>query len=54
PKTRQKQSPILILISRISWTEKERDQDRREGSDLENRETDKENRGILDRNGLCG
>ncbi|KAA6384684.1 MAG: hypothetical protein EZS28_019790 [Streblomastix strix] len=51
PKTRQKQSPIPKPISRISWTEKERDQERREGRDLENRETDKENREILDKNG---
>ncbi|KAA6358409.1 MAG: hypothetical protein EZS28_046064, partial [Streblomastix strix] len=34
-----------------SGTEEERDQERREGRDLENRETDKENREILDRNG---
>ncbi|KAA6337133.1 MAG: hypothetical protein EZS28_052817, partial [Streblomastix strix] len=48
PKTRQKQSPILRLTSRISWTEEERNQERREGRDLENSETDKENREILD------
>ncbi|KAA6389016.1 MAG: hypothetical protein EZS28_015454, partial [Streblomastix strix] len=50
-KTRQKQSPIPRLTNRISWTEEKRDQERREGKDLENRETDKENREILDGNG---
>ncbi|KAA6368459.1 MAG: hypothetical protein EZS28_036015 [Streblomastix strix] len=50
-KTRQKQSPIPRLTNRFSWTEEERDQERREGRDLENYETDKENREILDRNG---
>ncbi|KAA6367799.1 MAG: hypothetical protein EZS28_036675, partial [Streblomastix strix] len=49
--TKQKQSPIPRLTSRISWTEEERDQERRKGRDFENRETDKENREILDGNG---
>ncbi|KAA6356553.1 MAG: hypothetical protein EZS28_047920, partial [Streblomastix strix] len=49
--TKQKQSPIPRPTSRISWTEEERDQEKGEGRDLENRETDKENREILDRNG---
>ncbi|KAA6360452.1 MAG: hypothetical protein EZS28_044021 [Streblomastix strix] len=51
PKIRQKQSPTLRLTSRISRSEQERKERRREGRDLENRETDKENREILDRNG---
>ncbi|KAA6364265.1 MAG: hypothetical protein EZS28_040207, partial [Streblomastix strix] len=45
--TKQKQNPIPRLTSRISWTEEEREEERREGRDLENRETDKENREIL-------
>ncbi|KAA6356647.1 MAG: hypothetical protein EZS28_047826 [Streblomastix strix] len=49
--TKQKQNLIPRLTSRISWTEKEREEERREGRDLENRETDKENREILNRNG---
>ncbi|KAA6374798.1 MAG: hypothetical protein EZS28_029674, partial [Streblomastix strix] len=49
--TKQKQSPIPRLTSRISWTEDEREEERREGRDLENCETDKENREILDGNG---
>ncbi|KAA6398277.1 MAG: hypothetical protein EZS28_006197 [Streblomastix strix] len=51
PKTRQKQSAIPRPTSQISWTEEERDQERRDGRDLENREIDKENREILDKNG---
>ncbi|KAA6388043.1 MAG: hypothetical protein EZS28_016432 [Streblomastix strix] len=47
----QKQSPTLILTSRITWTEQERMEERREGRDLENREIDKEDREISDRNG---
>ncbi|KAA6364566.1 MAG: hypothetical protein EZS28_039907 [Streblomastix strix] len=50
PNTRQKQNPILSLTSPISGTEEERDQERRGDRDLENREIDKENREILDRN----
>ncbi|KAA6359290.1 MAG: hypothetical protein EZS28_045183, partial [Streblomastix strix] len=49
-KTRQKQSPTPRLTSRISWTEQKGKQERREGRDLENRETDKENREISDTN----
>ncbi|KAA6382532.1 MAG: hypothetical protein EZS28_021942 [Streblomastix strix] len=49
PKTRQKQSPISKLTSRISWTEQEGKEERRMGRDLVNREMDKENKGILDR-----
>ncbi|KAA6318577.1 MAG: hypothetical protein EZS28_054926, partial [Streblomastix strix] len=49
--TKQKQNPIPRLTSRISWTEEGREEERREGRDLENRETDKENRKILNRNG---
>ncbi|KAA6362794.1 MAG: hypothetical protein EZS28_041680, partial [Streblomastix strix] len=52
PKTRQKQSPIPRLASRISWTELEEKEEGREGRDLENRETDKENREILEGNGV--
>ncbi|KAA6366510.1 MAG: hypothetical protein EZS28_037964, partial [Streblomastix strix] len=48
PKSRQKQSPIPRLTSWISWTEQERKEERREGRDLENRETDKKNREKLD------
>ncbi|KAA6363435.1 MAG: hypothetical protein EZS28_041037 [Streblomastix strix] len=49
--TKQKQNLIPRLTSRISWIEEERVEERREGGDLENRETDKENREILDGNG---
>ncbi|KAA6365787.1 MAG: hypothetical protein EZS28_038686, partial [Streblomastix strix] len=49
--TKQKQNPIPRLTSRISWTEEEREEERREGRDLENCETDKENREILNGNG---
>ncbi|KAA6365576.1 MAG: hypothetical protein EZS28_038896, partial [Streblomastix strix] len=49
--TKQKQNLIPRLTSRISWTEEEREEERREGGDLENRETDKESREILDGNG---
>ncbi|KAA6401434.1 MAG: hypothetical protein EZS28_003032 [Streblomastix strix] len=51
PTTKQKQSPIPRLMSRISWTKQERKEEIMEGRDLENRETDKENREILDGNG---
>ncbi|KAA6362505.1 MAG: hypothetical protein EZS28_041966, partial [Streblomastix strix] len=51
PKTRQKQNPTPRLTSRISWTEQKGKEEGREGRDLENRETDKENREILGRNG---
>ncbi|KAA6403177.1 MAG: hypothetical protein EZS28_001303 [Streblomastix strix] len=49
-KTRQKQSPITRLTSRISWTEQERKEKGSESRDLESCETDKENREILDGN----
>ncbi|KAA6366618.1 MAG: putative Transposon Ty3-G Gag-Pol polyprotein, partial [Streblomastix strix] len=51
PKIRQKQSPTPRLTSRNSWTEQERKEERREGRDLENHETDNEDSEILDRNG---
>ncbi|KAA6354188.1 MAG: hypothetical protein EZS28_050285, partial [Streblomastix strix] len=49
--TKQKQNPIPRLTSQISWTEEEREEERRKGRDLENCETDKENREISNRNG---
>ncbi|KAA6335316.1 MAG: hypothetical protein EZS28_052979, partial [Streblomastix strix] len=49
--TKQKQNLIPRLTSRISWTEEEREEERRVGRDLENREADKENREILNGNG---
>ncbi|KAA6367397.1 MAG: hypothetical protein EZS28_037075, partial [Streblomastix strix] len=48
---KQKQSPIPRLTSRISWTEQERKEERREGRDLENCETDNDNEEMLDMNG---
>ncbi|KAA6385494.1 MAG: hypothetical protein EZS28_018982 [Streblomastix strix] len=48
--TKQKQNPNPRLSSRISLTEEEREEERREGRDLENRETDKENREIQNGN----
>ncbi|KAA6389396.1 MAG: hypothetical protein EZS28_015069 [Streblomastix strix] len=50
-KFRQRQSPTPRLTSRISWTELIRKEERWDGRDLENSETGKENREILDRNG---
>ncbi|KAA6379917.1 MAG: putative reverse transcriptase, partial [Streblomastix strix] len=50
PTTKQKQNPIPRLTNRINWTDKKREEERREGKDLENHETDKENREILDGN----
>ncbi|KAA6357957.1 MAG: hypothetical protein EZS28_046515, partial [Streblomastix strix] len=50
PKTRQKQNPTPRLTSRISWIDQERNEERREGRDLDDHQTDKENREISDRN----
>ncbi|KAA6318487.1 MAG: hypothetical protein EZS28_054940, partial [Streblomastix strix] len=51
PEIRYRQSPTPRLTSRISWTDQERKEKRREGKDLENCETDNEGGEILDRNG---
>ncbi|KAA6368924.1 MAG: hypothetical protein EZS28_035548, partial [Streblomastix strix] len=51
PKTRQRQCPTPSLTSRNSWIDQGRKEEKRKGIDLENRETDKENREILDGNG---
>ncbi|KAA6363261.1 MAG: hypothetical protein EZS28_041213 [Streblomastix strix] len=48
---RQVQSLILRLPCRISWIEQKGKEERREGRELENRETEKEDSEILDRNG---
>ncbi|KAA6381947.1 MAG: hypothetical protein EZS28_022528 [Streblomastix strix] len=47
---RQKQSPIPRPTSRNSWTDQGRKEERGEGRDLENFDTDKEKREISDRN----
>ncbi|KAA6364585.1 MAG: hypothetical protein EZS28_039888, partial [Streblomastix strix] len=49
---KQKQRSTPRLTSRISWTEQEGKEERRESRDLENRETDNEDGEILDRNGI--
>ncbi|KAA6359390.1 MAG: hypothetical protein EZS28_045083 [Streblomastix strix] len=51
PRIRRRQSPILRLTSRNSWTNQGRKEERWRGKDLENRKTDNNNEEILDRNG---
>ncbi|KAA6392831.1 MAG: hypothetical protein EZS28_011646, partial [Streblomastix strix] len=50
PRVRQRQCPTPKLTSRYSWTDQGRIEERRQGRDLENRETDNDNEEILNNN----
>ncbi|KAA6403420.1 MAG: hypothetical protein EZS28_001048 [Streblomastix strix] len=50
PRIRQRQSSTPRLTSRNSWTDQGRKEERREGRNLENRETDNDDGEILDSN----